>query len=73
MSKHSKRHNIRHKKAIEDAKKGKVYARIGKLIQVAARAGADPSMNPGLATILTKARYFSLPKEIIDKAILKGA
>ena len=71
MSGHSKRHNIKHKKAISDAKKSKVYAKIGKLIEIAARGWADPSMNPALDTVLLKAKANSLPKEIIDKAIKK--
>lgn len=71
MSWHSKRHNIKHKKAISDAKKSKVYAKIGKLIEIAARGWADPSMNPALDTVLLKAKANSLPKEIIDKAIKK--
>lgn len=73
MAKHSKRHNIRHKKAATDAKKSKVYAKIGKLIQVAARKWADPFMNPALDLALQKAKYYSLPKDVVDKAIKKGS
>lgn len=71
MSGHSKRHNIKHKKAISDAKKSKIYAKVGKLIEIASRGGADPSMNPALDTVLLKAKAHSLPKEIIEKAIKK--
>lgn len=71
MSWHSKRHNIKHKKAAEDAKKAKVYSTVAKIITVAARGGADPSMNPALQQALQKAKYNSLPKEVVDKAIKK--
>jgi transcriptional/translational regulatory protein YebC/TACO1 len=73
MAKHSKRHNIRHKKAATDAKKSKIYSKIGKLIEIAARSGSDPTMNPSLDTVLQKAKYNSLPKEVIEKAIKKGS
>jgi transcriptional/translational regulatory protein YebC/TACO1 len=73
MAKHSKRHNIRHKKAITDAKKSKIYAKVGKIIEIAARKGTDPSMNPSLQLALAKARYNGLPREVIDKAVKKGA
>lgn len=73
MAKHSKWHNIKHKKAKTDAVKAKVYAKVAKVITVAARGWKDPSMNPNLAAALEKARYNSLPKHVVDKAILKGA
>ena len=73
MAKHSKWHNIRHKKAVTDAKKSKVYAKVGKIIQVAARNGADPGMNPALELALQKAKYYSLPKDVVEKAIKKGS
>jgi YebC/PmpR family DNA-binding regulatory protein len=71
MAGHSKRHNIKHKKAATDAKKAKVYSKVGKLIEIAARGGANPSMNPALETVLQKARYNGLPKDVIEKAIKK--
>jgi YebC/PmpR family DNA-binding regulatory protein len=73
MAKHSKWHNIKHRKAAQDAKKSKVYARIGKLIQMAARQGSDPSLNPVLATLLIKAKEASLPKDVVQRAIEKWA
>jgi YebC/PmpR family DNA-binding regulatory protein len=73
MSGHSKWHNIKHKKAISDSKKSKVYAKISKLIEIASRGWSDPSMNPALETVLIKAKSNSLPKEIIEKAIKKWA
>ncbi len=71
MSGHSKRSTIKHKKAKTDAKRSKVYTKIAKLITVAARGGAEASMNPALEQALQKAKYNSLPKEVIEKAIKK--
>lgn len=71
MAGHSKRHNIKHRKAAQDAKKGKYYARYAKMIQLAAKEGADPSMNPRLALALQKAKMYNLPKDIITRAIAK--
>lgn len=73
MSGHNKRSTIKHKKAKTDAKKSKVYAKIAKLITISARNGADASMNPALEQALQKAKYNSLPKEVIEKAIRKGS
>jgi len=73
MAKHSKRHNIRHKKALTDAKKSSIYAKVGRIIEVCARKGTDPTMNPSLQLALAKARYNGLPREVIDKAIKKWA
>lgn len=73
MAWHSKWHNIKHRKAAEDAKKSKVYSKMGKLIEIAARKGADPNMNPSLDMVLQKAKYASVPKEVIDRAIKKGS
>ena len=45
---------------------------MAKLIEIAARNGMDPNMNPSLDTVLQKAKYASVPKDVIDKAIKKG-
>lgn len=71
MAWHSKWHNIKHRKAAEDSKKAKVYSKMSKLIEIAARKGADPFMNPALDTILSKAKYASVPKDVIERAIKK--
>lgn len=73
MAWHSKRHNIKHKKAATDAKKAKIYTKIWKIIEMAARNWADPSLNPSLVAALDKARYNSVPREVIDRAIKKGS
>jgi len=66
-----RRHSIAARKASGDAKKSQTYAKIGKIIQIAAKKWADASMNPSLDLALQKARYHWLPREVIDKAILK--
>lgn len=71
MAGHSKWHNIKHRKAAQDAKKSKVYARIAKQIEIAAKLWADPSMNPTLATVLGTAKSSWLPKDVIEKAVNK--
>jgi YebC/PmpR family DNA-binding regulatory protein len=73
MAGHSKWHNIKHRKAKQDAKKSKIYAKVAKVIQMAAKQGDDPSLNPALETALTKAKQAGLPKDVIKKAIDKGA
>lgn len=73
MAWHSKRHNIKHRKAAQDAKKSKVYARVAKAVQMAAKNGDDSSLNPALDSALTKAKQEWLPKDVIQKAIDKGA
>ncbi|MBS8121738.1 YebC/PmpR family DNA-binding transcriptional regulator [Candidatus Vampirococcus lugosii] len=73
MAGHSKWHNIKHKKAAQDSKKAKVYTKIGKIIQMSAKLGADPNLNPSLASALDKAKYYNLPKDVIQRAITKGS
>lgn len=66
-----RRHSIAAKKAAWDAKKSQNYAKIWKIIQIAARKWADPKMNPSLELALSKARHYWLPKDVVEKAILK--
>lgn len=68
-----RRHSIAAKKAAWDAWKSKAYAMISKLIQIAAKKWADPKMNPSLDLVLQKARYHSVPRDIVERAILKGS
>ncbi|MCX6822378.1 MAG: YebC/PmpR family DNA-binding transcriptional regulator [candidate division SR1 bacterium] len=68
-----RRHSIAARKASGDAAKSRIYSIIGKKIQIAAKLGADWKMNPALEMILDKARYYGLPREVIDKAVLKGS
>ena len=73
MSGHSKWATTKHKKAATDAKRGKIFTKIGKEITVAARlGGGDPDGNPRLRTAVAKAKSVSLPAENIKRAIQKG-
>ena len=72
MSGHSKWSTIKHKKAITDAKKSKVFSKIASLITIAARRGGDPDKNPNLRTAIEKAREVNLPKENIERAVKRG-
>ncbi len=73
MSGHSKWHSIRHKKAKEDAKRGKIFSKLIKEITVAARiGGGDPDGNPRLRTILAEAKSVNMPADNIERAIKKG-
>ncbi len=66
-----RRHSIAARKASWDAKKSQAYAKVGKIIQIAARKWADPKMNPALELALSKAKQYNLPREVVEKAILK--
>jgi YebC/PmpR family DNA-binding regulatory protein len=73
MSGHSKWSQIKHKKAITDAKKGRLFSKLSNLISVVARQkGGDPATNPQLRLIMEKARSFNMPNENIERAIKKG-
>jgi len=73
MSGHSKWAKLKHFKGAIDAKRGKVFSRLGKEITIAARAGGgNPDMNPRLRTIVMKAREANMPGENVDRAIKKG-
>ncbi|TAL17950.1 YebC/PmpR family DNA-binding transcriptional regulator [bacterium] len=73
MAGHSKWANIRHRKGREDAKRGKVFAKIAKEIVVAAKiGGGDPDGNPRLRTAIDKGREQNMPKDNIQRAIAKG-
>ena len=73
MSGHSKWSTIRHKKAINDAKKGKIFSKLSTQITHAARqGGADPQMNPSLRLYVDKAKSVGFPVDSIERAIAKG-
>jgi YebC/PmpR family DNA-binding regulatory protein len=74
MSGHSHWHSIRHKKGIADAKRGKIFSKISRLISVAAKEkGGDPEANPKLRLAIEKAREVNMPKDNIERAIKRGA
>lgn len=72
MSGHSKWSTIKHKKALTDAKKSKIFSKIASLITIAARRGDDPDKNPTLRAVMEKAREVNLPKDNIERAIKRG-
>ncbi|MCL1587976.1 MAG: YebC/PmpR family DNA-binding transcriptional regulator, partial [Actinomycetia bacterium] len=73
MSGHSKWANIKHRKGRQDAKRGKLFAKLIKSIESAARnGGSDMSANPTLTTAVQKAKDNSVPKDNIDRAIARG-
>ena len=73
MSGHSKWSGIKHKKAIVDAAKGKVFSKISRELTVAARlGGGSPESNARLRLVMTKARDANMPKDNVEKAIKKG-
>lgn len=74
MAGHSKWAGIKHKKAVIDARRGKLFTKLLREVMVAARlGGADPAGNPRLRTAIDDAKSSSVPKENIDRAIKKGA
>ncbi len=74
MSGHSKWATTKHKKAVVDAKRGKLFAKLIKNVEVAARTGGgDPAGNPTLYDAITKAKKNSVPNENIDRAMRRGA
>jgi YebC/PmpR family DNA-binding regulatory protein len=74
MAGHSKWANIKHKKAAQDAKRGKVFTRLIKEITVAAKlGGGDPNMNPRLRLAIDKAYESNMPKDNVERAIKRGS
>ena len=72
MSGHSKWANIKHKKAKEDAKKGKEFTKLVREITIAAKSGGDPTGNPRLRHLIDEAKELNMPLENIQRAIKKG-
>ena len=73
MAGHSKWANIKHRKGRQDAKRGKLFGKLAKAIEVAAReGGGNPDFNPTLATAVDKAKAASMPNDNIDRAIKRG-
>lgn len=74
MSGHSKWATTKHKKAIIDAKRGKVFTKMAKLVTIAARDGksGDPTMNPSLRMAIENAKAASMPKDNIERAVQRG-
>ncbi|WP_339674905.1 YebC/PmpR family DNA-binding transcriptional regulator [uncultured Zhongshania sp.] len=74
MAGHSKWANIKHRKAGQDAKRGKIFTKLIREIVVAARAGGpSPEDNPRLRAVMDKALTANMKRDTIDKAIARGA
>ncbi len=74
MAGHSKWANIKHRKGRQDAKRGKLFAKLIKGIEAAVRTGGvDPEGNPALATAIQKAKDASVPRDNIERAIARGS
>ena len=74
MAGHSKWANIKHRKAAQDAKRGKIFTKIIREIVVAAKAGGpNPEDNPSLRAVIDKALGANMKRDTIDKAIARGA
>lgn len=69
MSGHSKWSTIKREKGAKDAKRGAVFTKLGNQLAIAARGGADPTMNPSLALAIEKARAANMPNANIQRAI----
>jgi YebC/PmpR family DNA-binding regulatory protein len=73
MSGHSKWSSIKHQKGAKDAKRGALFTKLARAIQVAAKeGGGDPEGNAALANAIQKAKDQSMPKDNIERAIAKG-
>jgi YebC/PmpR family DNA-binding regulatory protein len=74
MSGHSRWAKVKHFKGAIDAKRGKIFSKLGKEITIAVKlAGSDPEMNPRLRMVLLKSRAANMPNDNIERAIKRGA
>lgn len=73
MAGHSKWANIKHRKAAQDAKRGKVFTKIIRELTVAAKSGPNPEDNPRLRTAIDKALAANMKRDTIEKAVARGA
>lgn len=73
MAGHSQFANIKHKKEAQDGKRAKLFTKYTRMVEVAARSGADPDMNPKLRTAISAARKINMPKSRIEQAVAKGS
>lgn len=69
MAGHNKWSKIKRGKAVEDAKRGAIFTKLGNQIAVAARSGTDPDMNPALAMAIEKAKSVNMPLANIQRSI----
>lgn len=73
MSGHSKWATTKHQKAVKDARRGKLFAKTIRMVEVAAReGGGNPDANPSLADAISRARDISMPNDTIERAVKRG-
>lgn len=72
MSGHNKWSQIKYKKGIKDARRGKLFSRLGKNITITAKNGGDPQMNPTLKMVIDQAKAANMPNDNIERAIKRG-
>jgi YebC/PmpR family DNA-binding regulatory protein len=73
MAGHSRWAKVKHFKGAIDAKRGRIFSKLGREVTIATRiAGSDPDMNPRLRMVLLRCRIASMPKDNIERAIKKG-
>src|SRR3546814_8191605 len=73
MAGHSQFKNIMYRKGAQDKKRAKIFTRLTRELQIAAKAGDDPASNPALRSAIQAARKENMPKDNIERAIKKGA
>ena len=72
MAGHSKFKNIMHRKGAQDAKRAKIFTRLGKELSVAVKSGTDPAANPRLRAAIAACKSANMPKENISKVLKKA-
>jgi len=72
MSGHSHFSSIKHKKAFEDEKRGRIFSKFARMISVTVKDGTDPTFNSKLRQVLDEAKNFNMPKDKIERAIKRG-
>lgn len=73
MSGHSHFSSIKHKKALTDAKRGRAFSKMTRVLSIAAKDGGDPTANAKLRIAIEQAKSLNMPKDTIERAIKKGA
>ena len=74
MSGHSKWHNIQNKKGKADAKRGKIFTKIGRELMIAVKnGGPDPDNNPKLRDAIAKAKAANMPNDTVQRSIKKAS
>ncbi len=73
MSGHNKWSQIKHKKAVEDSKKSKIFSKFSRLITLESKKSGGSKDSPGLRSVIERARAINMPSDNIERAIKKGA